>query len=167
MRKMFIFAVMALILVISGCSYSVYTNQYPYLKTLHITPFENKSTEYSLSQDIMTSLVEKYNQDNRLKLVSISPDCQIEGTILEYQKNIYSYDNAKNIKEYQIKMLLKVKFLDLKYNKVIWENSTLLLSEIYNVESGTSAPFKTEKEAQNSIYKELFNQIMKYTLEEW
>lgn len=172
MVKKFIYSVVVLF-ILSACSYSVYTSEYPYLKTIHVYPFENKTTEFVLSQDTQNSLVQSFMKDGRLKINTLNPDCEVKGSVLDYKKKIYSYDNAGNIQEYQIQILFSIEFNDLKMNQNIWQNKTLLLTKNYNEKQNTSTSPNTltlpasEEEARSKIYEDLFNTIIKNTLESW
>ncbi|MBC8385677.1 MAG: hypothetical protein H8E57_09200 [Candidatus Cloacimonetes bacterium] len=41
-----------ILIIVIGCSYSVYSSSYPHLKTVNIQSFENKTTEYDLEENI-------------------------------------------------------------------------------------------------------------------
>ncbi|HOD53370.1 MAG TPA: LptE family protein [Candidatus Cloacimonadota bacterium] len=156
-----------LLLLFAGCSYSVYTSEYPHLKTIYIQPFENKTVEYALAQDTQNSLVNAFLHDGRLKINTQNPDSELKGEIIDYKKKIFSYDNAGNVQEYQIQILFSVTFTDLKMSKTIYENKSLLLTKTYNPSSTNVNIEKTEEEAINKIFSDLFDHIIKNTLESW
>ena len=149
----------------TGCSYSVYTTGYPHLKTILILPVENQTTNYNLRDMVLNSLVDSYESDGRLKLVGISPDCQLECSILDYTNKIVTYSGS-SIEEYEVRVLFKMIFTDLKKNQVIWQNDSIIVSERYSL-SDENSLYKSEDEAQEEIINKLFDSIMKNTLEEW
>ena len=75
--------------ILLGCSYSVYSTGYPHLKTITIQQFQNSTTEYQLENELFLDLSDKFEQDGRLSIVTLSPDCQLEGSILDYSDKIY------------------------------------------------------------------------------
>ncbi|HPY96733.1 MAG TPA: LptE family protein [Candidatus Cloacimonadota bacterium] len=156
-----------LLLFLSGCSYSVYTSEYPHLKTILVQPFENKTVEFTLGQDAQNSLVNAFMKDGRLKINTQNPDAELRGEILDFRKRIFSYDNAGNVEEYQIQILFSVTFYDLKLNNEIYANKNLLLTRTYNPTSDNINVEKTEEEAINKILSNLFDDIIKNTLENW
>lgn len=162
MKKEIIILIVSLII---GCSYSVYTTGYPHLKTMKLLPIVNHTNEYDLSDVVLSSLMQQYELDGRLKSVGMSPDCQLECTIMDYSNKIVTYSGA-TVDEYEVKVLFDVVFTDLKKNEVIWENRSLMLSEAYS-SSDENSEFTTEDEAQEEIVVRLFETIMKNTLEEW
>ena len=148
-----------------ACSYSVYTTGFPHLKTIAILPFENNTTEYNLEEVIFNNLTNYFESDGRLKIVSISPDCQLEGQILDYSNKILTYAGS-DVDEYEVRVLFSITFTDLKKNNIIWQNKSLIVSETYSSSDETSE-FSTEEEAQNEIIKDMFDIIIKESLEEW
>lgn len=156
-----------LTLLLGACSYSVYTNAYPHLKNIQIISFENKTPEFQISQDFHNYLVDKFQKDGRLKISTLNPDSQIEGIILDYKREILSYDNAGNISEYKITLLIEIKMTDLKMNSVLYNNQSLLVSENYSPVSTNPNIYTTEEQALNKIYEKVFDTIMKNTLEKW
>lgn len=163
MHKIIILLIISIVFV--GCSYSVYSTGYPHLKTITVQQFQNSTTEYQLESELFQELSERFEQDGRLRIVSISPDCQIEGGILDYSDKIYSY-NTEGIEEYQVRILFKIIFTDLVKNEVIYQNDSLVLSAEYS-SADPEAEFTTEEEARYEIYKDLFDLIVKETLEQW
>ncbi len=153
------------VLLIAGCSYSVYTTGYPHLKTIKVLPIENQTSSYDLRDIVFNSLVDSYESDGRLKLVGLSPDCQIECSILDYSNKIVTYSGS-SIDEYEVRILFDMIFTDLKKNQVLWQNSSLMISERYSL-SDENSQFRSEEEAQIEIISKLFDAIMKSTLEEW
>lgn len=160
-----IISALLLAVLLSGCSYSVYSNSLPHLKTVMITSFENESDEFELEEEIKKELISRFDKDGRLRVVTLQPDCLIEGTIMDYSRKIDTYDE-QGIEEYNIRILFKISFTDLTRDEVIWQKDSLILSEVYS-ENSETALFKDEEAARNSIYEKLFLEIMKNTLEQW
>jgi len=151
--------------VVMGCSYSVYSSGYPHLKTISLPFFENGTTEYQLEETLQEKLTILFQKDGRLDIVSLSPDCILEGTIVDYTDKILTYDE-NGVDGYEVKILFSVTFTDMKKNKVMYQNSSLLLRETYS-SSDESIQLQNEEQAQNAIFEELFEQILTKSLEEW
>ncbi len=158
-----------IICVVAGCSYSVHTNAYPYLKRIQLLAFENKSTEYALGEVVFNNLANSIREDGRLRMVTQQPDCQLEGSIVSYSEKVYSYDEANNVQDYLVTINFKVTFTDLVNNKVLYENQNLAILETYAVSqnSGSTSRFFSKEEAWNEICSKLFKTIMQNTLEMW
>lgn len=156
-----------LIFILNACSYSVYTNAYPHLKRIQLIAFENRSSEFYLGDVVFNNLSTAFSEDGRLRTVTQQPDCQLEGSILSFSEKIYSYDSVNNVQDYLVVITFEVTFTDLINNKVIYENKSLVLSEIYAVSDESTSRFKTKDEAVIEICDKLYKNILQNTLESW
>ncbi|MCD4650289.1 MAG: hypothetical protein K8S56_00660 [Candidatus Cloacimonetes bacterium] len=167
MSKLYI--LVGLVLLVLGCSYSVHMTAYPHLKSLHIGTFENKSTEYSLEEELLESLTGSFKSSNQLKLVDLAPDCRLDGEIVDYTNKIYSYDSGEKVKEYELKILFNIQLTDLIQNEVLYEKENLLLKEVYLSEatasSGTQAT--SEEAARSMVFDDLYQTIMENSFQSW
>ena len=150
-----------------GCTYSFYMSTYPYLETIYINDFDNKSEQYDIDIEVNESLIYYFNKDKRLRIVSKEPDCTIEGSIESYRKNIKTINAEDGIECYEVKIVFSIDFYDNINNEIIWSNSDILMKEEYY--PGTDDPVKksNEEEARKEIYKNLFDKIIENTLEKW
>ena len=166
MVKIFIY-VSLILLLLSSCYYSVYSNAYPHLKKVRVQPFENQSAEFGLADTALNQLSILVRDDGRLKLVTQDPDCIFEGSIVSFEDKIYSYDTANQVQDYQVTMVVNVVFTDLIRNEVIYENKALRISELYAVGASGTAKFKTKEEAISELFKNLFKASIQASLEAW
>ncbi len=135
------------------------------MKTITITQFSNKTTEYDLDEDLFNEISSHFLMDGRLKIVGVSPDCHLEGEILDYSNKIFKYSET-GVEEYQVRILFKIIFSDLVKNQVLLNKDGLILNETYS-ENEESSEFRSEEEAQKEIFKNLFDLIIKDSLETW
>jgi len=156
---------MLIIATIVGCSYSVYSSGYPHLKTIALPYFENATTEYELEESLQQNFVALFQKDGRLDIATLSPDCILEGKILDYSNKILTYDDT-NVEGYQVKILFSITFTDMKKNEIIYQNPSLMLKETYS-ETDDSIEIKNEVDAQKEIFNDLFEEILSKSLEEW
>lgn len=166
MVKRFIEAAL-LCVVLFGCSYSVYSNAYPHLKKIRVAPFENRSPEFAIADQVFTGLNQQFRTDGRLKPVTQGPDCLLEGVITGFEERVYSYDAGNSIQDYQLRLTLSVTFTDLTRNELIWENKSLSLAETYAVSAASTAKYKSKEEATDELIKSLFRTIVQNSLERW
>ena len=167
MRKHIYLYLILLILAMGGCTYSVFLNAYPHLKTVQVSSFENATSEYALAQDLQNQLVERFQNSGRLKISTLNPDSQIEGGVLDYKNEILSYDINGNISEYRVSILLSIQMTDLKLQQVMYENKSLLVTENYSPNTENQELSRTEAQAQAKIYEKVFDTIIRNTLEAW
>lgn len=153
--------------LLAGCSYSVFVNAYPHLKKIRVAPFENRSAEVEIAENLFSGLNQAFRSDGRLKPVTQAPDCLLEGVITGFDERIYSYDTANRIQDYQLRLSLSISFSDLTRGELIWENKSLTLTEVYAVGPESTAKFKTKEEARDELIKSLFKTIIQNSLERW
>jgi hypothetical protein len=166
MVKRFIY-ITVLLLSLSSCFYSVYSNAYPHLKKIRVLAFENQSSEFDLGEVLLTRLNTEIRNDGRLKLVTVDPDCALEGSVISFTEKVYSYDSANQVLDYQLQMNVSVTFTDLVNNQVLYENKNLSLSELYAYAEGGTAKYKTKKEAIDELIAKLYRTVLQNSLESW
>jgi len=166
MVKKFIYPVL-LLLILSSCFYSVYSNAYPHLRKIRILAFENRTSEYGLGDKLLNYLNREIRNDGRLKIVTEDPDCTLEGAILSFSESVYSYDTANQIQDYQLTMVVSVTFTDLINNTVLYENNALTVTELYAVAEGGTAKFKTKEEAVEELISKLYRTVLQNSIEGW
>ena len=167
MKKLLIYLICIYASLAAGCSYSLFLNTMPHLRNVQIYTFENNTSEYAIAQDFQNYLVNQFQRDGRLKITTIEPDSFVEGTILDYKHEIFSYDNYGNISEYRVSILFSLQMTDLRMQEVIYENKSLLLSEPYSLNSENPDVLKSEIEAQEKVFEKAFDTIIRNTLEAW
>ena len=164
----------AVVLILSGCAYSVKTNVLGHLKTITIATFENQTDEFGLEEDLLNYLASRFSAKN-LKSVTIDPDCIINGRIVSYEDKIYEYDSNDDVKSYQIKIVFAVEFLDLVKNDELLDENKMSYSELYTI--GTDEPAielklnsdsdQEKKRVQQEIFKDFFEDIDERSFEVW
>lgn len=166
MVKRFIYIALFL-LSLSSCYYSVYSNAYPHLKKIRVTAFENRSTEFALGDLLLNGLNREIRNDGRLKLVTLDPDCALDGSITAFSERVYAYDAANQVQDYQLQLTVSVTFTDLVNNQVLYENKNLSLTELYAYAEGGTAKFKTKEEATDELIAKLYKTVLQNSLENW
>ena len=166
-KKYICFGLLAAVLF--GCSYSVYSNAYPHLKKIAVRSFENRSSQFDLGDTVLNGLTQQFSRDGRLKLVTQQPDCTLEGSILDWNESVYSYDSGNNVQDYMLRLTCSVTFTDLVNNQVIYENKNLALTEPYAVspDSPSTAKSRSKEEATDELIERLFTTIIQNSLETW
>ena len=147
-----------------GCTYSVYSSGMPHLKTISIKDFENLTEEYQLDTNLTDALSEDFIQDGRLRIVDIAPDCILQGKILDYSNKLATY-GSDGVDEYEVRIMYSLTFTDLVKNEVIWKINNLVFSQLYS--NDENSDIKTEDEAIEKIEQDLFDRIMRESLEDW
>ncbi len=167
-KKFIKFFIIISLIAVFGCSYSLRTNQYPYLKSIRILPVENKTTESDIDIEVFEYLSDSFQRDGRLLLVTEGPSVLLECSLISYDEIIYSSDSSNNVEEYQVKMNFSVKMTDLINDSVLYDNKNLAITKRYSVNNAiTSADYDNREDAETGVYEDLFTKIIQNTLEDW
>ncbi len=164
-----IFILYWIVFSVIGCTYSVYMSSFPHLKTIRIMTFDNETLEYGIEEELHNDLVNRFQKGNLLKNVELSPDCQLEGTIISYKKEIKDYNSG--IIDYELVVKFSVILTDLVKNKEILKKENIQIKKIFLSESSenseSSTAVLTEDEALKEIFEDLYKKIMEESFESW
>lgn len=173
MKKLLLIPLIGIILYLPECGhYSFYARANPHLKTVMISEFENNSDRYDLPELITTYLTEGFISDNRLKVMADGADMDVNGSVLSYDKTVFSYDIQEEPQEWQITIRFSIEVKDMTKNSTIWRNKNLSLSAIYsnpkNVpETESDIENLTEEDACREIIYALYDIILGNSVEGW
>ena len=170
MRKNAFIYISLLLFILAGCTYSVYMNAYPHLKTVKVNDFTNDSKEFGIEEELTSVISQEFDKNGQLTLVSVSPDVTVEGSIADYKKEVLTFTESDNVEEYKVTILFNLKVIDNIKDKVIWDGKSVLLTKNYanQVSEDVSGTIMTsEEEARTEIFNDLYDEIMKNTFEKW
>jgi len=158
-----LFTVHCLLLLISGCGvYSFSGSGLSGIKTIAIPLFENQTQEYGIRESLTERVAEMFVQDNTLKVVNEKvADSILHGVITRYQRESHTFDEQENIKEYIVRIWVKVWFEQKKNKKIIWKEDELLGWGIY------SAQDETEDMGKQRAIEKLAEDIVNKTVKGW
>lgn len=158
-----------LILCVSGCGYSFSGSSLPsHIKTVAIPVLENQSLDYQVADEATEALVDRFIQDNRLKVVSLSDaDSVLEGALTSYEDKVYSFDRDENPEQYIVVVKLALVFKDRVKNREIWKDENISASQVYSPGGQIPGSPTSEEEARREALEELANDILTMTLEQW
>ena len=113
---------LVVLLSISCGPYSFHGVSLPGISSIAIPLFQNQTAEYGLNDKLTEKLVDRFVQDNILKVMDLkSADAVLYGVVTKYQRRAYTYDEQENIKEYISEVYVKVWLEDKKKKKKLWE----------------------------------------------
>ena len=147
-----------------GCGYSFSASLLPsHIKTVAIPLLENRTDRSDLASALADSLVEAFLADPTLKVADErSADSVIEGAILEYRSDPLRVDAGENVLEYRQRIVLEVRFVDVRQNKVIWEEKRLSQWDSYDFAGG-----EPEENGIARVLAKLTVDILNRTVEGW
>ena len=155
--------------VLSGCPYGFSSSLLPgHIKTIAVPLMENRTDRGELSAALADSLTEAFIDDHTLKVVGEkTADSVLEGQILEYRWEPFTVDASENIQEYKIEIVVEARFVDVRKNKVIWEEKKLSQWDTYRFTSIGGQEAETEATGIGRVLAKLTDDMLNRTVEGW
>ncbi len=126
-EKIFIMAVLALALMVSGCGVYSFTGASipPEAKTISVRFIENKAdlVEPSLSQSFTESLRDRFTTQTTLYLVDADGDLQIEGEIRRYEVEPVAIQGDETAALNRLSITVFIKFVNTFDDQMNFESS--------------------------------------------
>lgn len=156
-------SVCCLLFSVSGCGvYSFSGSGLSGINTVAVPLFENQTQEYGIREALTEKIAERFVQDNTLKVVNEkTAESILQGVITKYEREAHTFDEQENIKEYIVRIWVKVSFEEKKNKKTIWEEENLLGWGIY------SALDETEDLGKERAIEKLAEDIVNKTVKGW
>jgi hypothetical protein len=159
----------ALVAVVTGCGYGFSSSVLPgHIKTVAIPLMENRSARGGLDAALADSLVEAFIRNHTLSVVpEKNADSALEGAILEYRREPFSVDANENVQEYKVEIFVAAQFVDLRNNKVLWEEPRISQWATYNFAAVAGRPAETENDGIGRALAKLTADLLNRTVEGW
>lgn len=154
--------VLFLCALFAGCGvYSFSSSSLGGVKSIAVPEFENKSLQYGIQQDLTRKLIDRFIQDNTLKIVSAADaDAVLRGEVLRYERAAYTYDKNDNVSEYKVNIYVNF-VLERKGGKILMERQNLLGWGVYD------AAAETEEDGKAEAIDKLARDIVDETTKSW
>lgn len=156
------------LLCLNNCGYrlSGYGKQIPdYVKSIFIPDFDNKTTRFQAEQFVTYAVRDEFIKRSNLKLVDnrSKADSLLEGEITQFDVKPISATKDRTANLYRVRILLSVKFVDLKTDTIIYESKNLSYVDTYEIDTGDF--FSQETETLKKIADKFASSIVTTILE--
>lgn len=153
-----------LLIALSGCPYGFSSSLLPgHIKSVAVPLFENRTDRGDLQTALADSLTEAFIDNHTLKVVEEkAADSAVEGAILEYRRTPFTVAENEQVLEYRVEIIVGVRFVDLRKNKVLWEDPRLGEWDTYSFVNG-----ETETMGIGRVLAKLTEDILNRTVEGW
>ncbi len=155
-----------MVCALAGCYSFTGGNSLPeHLKTLYIPPVtDNSGLGNSQFRDAMSQfLVQKFRNDNSLRLVESGGDSRLSVTMLPISEAAVSIQPGERERERQLTMTMDVEFYDAVLKKQMWKKQ---FSDKQNYNVATD-PRNERDRAVRIILDRLSDQILVSTISNW
>jgi hypothetical protein len=135
------------------------------IKSIAVKPFENETSETGIGNKLWLATTDEFIRDGRIQYIDDvnKADGVVIGTIKQYRETELSHDANLVPLEYQLWIVMDLKFLDRKNNQLLWEEPLLEQKLRYFTE--TQPGGKTTEEAKEELWSRFANDIVRRTIE--
>jgi predicted small lipoprotein YifL len=135
------------------------------IKTIAVRPFENTTSQPEIGQKLWLATTQEFVRDGRIAYTDDEnkADGVVVGTISQYLETELSHDVNLIPREYQLWVIMNLKFLDRTKNQYLWEEPALEQKLRYFVE--TEPGGKTAEEAREELWDRFSQDIVRRTIE--
>jgi hypothetical protein len=168
-RAVLAFGLLAAAASAGGCSYSPSPALFPpHLRTLAVPVLKNTTTEPGLEQEVTDALVNRFLQDNKLRIVPESEaDLVVSGAIVRYTNSVFGFNAREQAQEYQVAVGVQLTARDRVKNREMWRDDNLVRTTNYFVVAAAGQPASDQFIARRDAISKLADAVINKTVEGW
>lgn len=169
-RRVHLSTAFTLLVCAAGCGvYSFSGSSLPsHIKTIAVPIFDNESLEFAVANEATEGVTQRFLQDNRLKVVGEGrADCVLEGTVRGYENKVHNYSADQQPEDYIVVIRFAATLRDAVKNREIWKDEGITVSAVYSVTSSDPGGPGDEASARAKAIRDLAEDILARTMEQW
>ncbi len=151
-----------MVLLLSGCGiYTFNPGGKSEIGTIAVEPFENKTSEFGLTDQLTEVIIDAFIADGNIKVVSVSQaDVVLIGTLLRYDRVPHVFDENDQVQKYKVVMDFEITLKNPDDDSEKWKQK-LSQEGIYD------AIDETEEDGQKRAGERLVEAILNKTTKSW
>jgi len=116
-------SIYVLILTNFGCGYySLAGSIPPHIRSISIPLLDNQTAEFGISEEITDNLLEKFTDENILRVVDEeNSDSILKGSIVQAEDIPYTYSKEEVVGEYRFTIAIDIEWIDKLNDEVLME----------------------------------------------
>lgn len=160
-------ALVALTFAIDGCSYySTSSRTAKDIKSIAVPFFDNRTSEPNVEIEITNRIITNLLADNTLRVVDErDADAVLEGVVRSYENRPFSFNRDLNAEEYHVVVSVEATLFSRKTNEAIWQDKQFRGDGSYFIDA--TEDDRTEDDAFDEAIKEITDQILNLTVQDW
>ncbi|MBN2357559.1 hypothetical protein JXO59_15705 [candidate division KSB1 bacterium] len=106
-----------------SCSYYSFSGSLePHLKTIAVSPFDNRTAEFGVAEDLNDTVISEFNRDNTLKIADRNAaDILIEGTLIQVEDRAGAFDESEQVQDMKVYLSVEIKCTDQVKRQPMWQ----------------------------------------------
>ncbi len=135
------------------------------IKSIAVRPFENETSQPAINNKLWLATTDEFIRDGRIAYSADEKkaDGVVVGTIRQYRETALSYDTNLVPLEYQLWIIMDLKFLDTKNNQYLWHEPYIEQKLRYFAETAPGG--ETVEQAREELWQRFANDIVRRTIE--
>ena len=94
----------------------------PHIRSISIPLLDNQTAEFGISEGITDNLLEKFTDENILRVVDVdNSDSILKGSIVQAEDIPYTYSKEEVVGEYRFTVAIDIEWIDVANDKVLFE----------------------------------------------
>jgi hypothetical protein len=132
-----------LALATSGCGYSLAGRGAflpDYIQTIGVPLFTNNTTVFDVEQDLTQRVRQEFIGRGKYRVVpdATGVDALLTGVVNSVTVAPSAFNEQQQATRYVVMVVMQFQFTDVRANKVIWENPSLVFRDEYDLASGST-----------------------------
>ena len=135
------------------------------IKSIAVRPFANETSQPDINNKLWLATTDEFIRDGRIAYTDNekNADGVVVGTIRQYKETALSYDTNLVPLEYQLWIIMDLKFLDVKNNQYLWHEPYIEEKLRYFAETAPGG--ETVEQAREELWGRFANDIVRRTIE--
>ncbi|MDP6684589.1 MAG: LPS assembly lipoprotein LptE [Candidatus Marinimicrobia bacterium] len=94
----------------------------PHIRSISIPLLDNQTAEFGISEGITDNLLEKFTDENILRVVDVdNSDSILRGSIVQAEDIPYTYSKEEVVGEYRFTVAIYIEWIDVANDEVLFE----------------------------------------------
>ena len=145
----------------SGCIYTFNPKGKSDIKTLAIEPFDNRTSEYGLSDRLTTIVTDAFIKDGTMRIVPADKaDAVLNGILTGYERQVVTFDTTDQVSQFKVVLTCEISLKATKNDSTLWTQS-MTQEGVY------SAASETEELGQQRAGQHLVEAVLTKTTKDW
>ena len=153
----------------TACSYSPSPALFPtHLKTLAVPVLRNATTEPNIEQEVTEAIVNRFVQDNKLRVVAEDQaDLVLSGSVVKYVNAVFGFNAREQAQEYQVVVTVSLTARDRVKNRELWRDDNLVRTTNYFVVATPGQTPQDQFTARKDAIEKIADAVLNKTVEGW
>ena len=155
-------------LLAPGCAYTTGTGLPSTVTNISIPTIGNRTTQYTLSQEVTDAVVSKFQSGGQLRLAGSRREATsiLTGAVTDYKNAIFGIGSAQQAQEYELSIKLELQFKDLVKNRDLWKDE-INMKLNYSTQASAGKPASSETEARQELVRRVADEVYARTVSRW